>query len=114
MAMRRRGIVPVLGLLLVTMPAFAGDAGTRERQLEARREQLRQKWERQFREADSDGSRTLTREEAEAARLPRSLLERFDEIDTDGDGALSPEELLAARQKRVRAATKEGTGPSVP
>lgn len=103
-------IVPVLALMLgaTTLPA-AGER-TREQQLEARRQQLHDKWERQFRAADVDGSRDLTPAELEAGGLPRSLLRRFAEIDTNGDGALDPDELLAAQDQRLRSGGGEAAG----
>ncbi len=106
MAVRRCVIVPVLCGMLAAAPAMAGDAGARERELQARRAQLQQKWERQFRQADTDDSRGLTVTEIETAGLPASLIRRFADIDHDADGALSPEELMAAQRQRLRTATQ--------
>ncbi|MEQ1439934.1 EF-hand domain-containing protein [Fontimonas sp. SYSU GA230001] len=92
-------ILPVLAALPAPPVHAASDAA-----VEQRRERLRQKREQQFRDADRDQSRSLSRAEIEAAGLPTSLLRHFDEIDTDGDGALSPEELQAMQDRRVRAA----------
>ncbi len=93
-------IVPVLVTLLAPSLATAGGDEQRAQQLEQRRERLQQKWEQQFRAADLDGDRRLSREEAVNARLPKALLDRFDAIDLDGDCTLSPEELLTAQEKR--------------
>lgn len=78
--------------------------------LEARRALLAQKRERQFREADTNGDRGLSREELRASSLPPVLLKRFDEIDRDGDGRLSPEELQVLDRRAAAAAT----APAVP
>lgn len=105
-------ILPVLVLTQFPAAALAGDPAMRAHAaaVEQRRERLREKRERQFRDADSDGSRTLTRAEIEAAGMPRVLLQRFDEIDTDGDDALSPEELAALQSRRVDSARGDEAG----
>lgn len=89
------------------LPAAATASDDRARVLDERRERLRAHREQQFRAADVDGSRSLTREEIEAAKLSNSLLRRFDEIDANGDGVLSPEELDTAHARRVAAARGE-------
>lgn len=58
--------------------------------------------ETQFRVADVDRSRGLSRSEVEAG-LPRVLLKHFDSIDADGNGELSPEELIAMREEQAKA-----------
>lgn len=58
--------------------------------------------EAQFRAADVDRSRGLSRSEVEAG-LPRVLLKHFDSIDADGNGELSPEELIAMREEQAKA-----------
>lgn len=88
-------IVPLAALLL------GAAAQDRESLLEQRREMLRQKWEAQFRAADADGDRLLTREEAQKAQLPPALVDHFADIDTDRDQKLSPEELMAVYEKRL-------------
>ncbi len=109
--MRRRlcFILPVLAAALACDPSQAGDPpgadAARRQALEARREQLARKREAQFRAADRDGDRGLSREELAGSDLPRVLLRRFDEIDRDGDGRLSPEELQALERERLDAAT---------
>lgn len=69
-----------------------------------RRAALARKREEQFRAADLDQDRRLTRAELQQSDLPAVLSERFDEIDADGDGGLSPEELQALASRRTQAA----------
>jgi hypothetical protein len=69
--------------------------------LAQRRERLKQKWEAEFRAADTDADRALTRDEMQAGKLPSALLEHFDDIDRDHDGHVTPEELWAVYGKRV-------------
>lgn len=76
--------------------------------VEQRREKLRAKRELQFRTADTDLSRSLTRAEIEAAGLPPALLRQFDTIDVDADGALTPEELESAQTRRAEAVRTGG------
>ena len=71
--------------------------------IQQHREKLRKKWEEQFRAADTDNSRSLSREEAESGGLPASIRDHFEDIDTDHDGQLTPEELMAAFEKRLDA-----------
>lgn len=80
--------------------------------MEQRREKLRAKRELQFRTADIDQSRSLTRAEIEGAGLPSTLLRQFERIDSDGDGALTPEELESAQARRVEAARTGGVDDS--
>lgn len=80
--------------------------------MEQRREKLRAKRELQFRAADTDQSRSLTRAEIEAAGLPSALLRQFERIDSDGDGTLTPEELESAQTRRVDAARTGGAEDS--
>ena len=82
---------------LATMPDEAG----RQQMLERHRQQLAARREQQFRDADRDGDRGLSRDELRASQLPPVLLQRFDEIDRDHDGRLSPEELQALGFARV-------------
>lgn len=101
-------------MLLLASAAAWGDAQSeREQLLQARRAQLAQKREQQFRAADSDGDRGLTREELRASTLPPVLLKRFDEIDSDGDGRLSPEELQSL-DRRASAAASGSEAPEKP
>ena len=86
-------------LLLAANACVAAD----EQALSGHRERLKQKWEAQFRAADANQDRLLTREEIAAAKLPDSLVSRFDEIDANHDGGLSPEELWAVYDKRLAA-----------
>lgn len=119
--MRRRCsfILPVLLALLSAEPAPAAPLATssdRAALLQARREQLEQKREQQFRAADTDHNRGLSRAELSASDLPRVLSRRFDEIDTNRDGELSPEELQALDRKRLAEASRtdavaEATAP---
>jgi len=109
-AMLRRWfrILPVLTLALASAGAGAagdGDAPT----LDAHRERLAQKREAQFRAADQNGDRGLSREELAGSKLPKVLLRRFEDIDTDGDGKLSPEELQALEQRQIKSATQPNT-----
>lgn len=97
--MRRMSVI--VPLALASLAALAD--GGREAVLENRREQLRQKWEQQFRAADANQDRSLTQEEVRAAGLPATLSERFAEIDRDHSGALTPEELMAVYEQRLAA-----------
>ncbi|WP_043111859.1 hypothetical protein [Solimonas flava] len=103
-------ILPVLAAALACGSSQAGEPAPgadapRRQALEARREQLARKREAQFRAADRDGDRGLSREELAGSGLPRVLLQRFDAIDRDGDGRLSPEELQALDRERLDSAT---------
>jgi Ca2+-binding EF-hand superfamily protein len=90
--------------LLLTQPLFAQEQDpARAALMQQRRDQLKKKWEQQFRAADADNSGSLTREEAKKAGLPAAIMDRFDDIDSDHDGQLSPEELMAAYEKRLEA-----------
>lgn len=105
-------ILPVLAALLAPPDVHAFDPTMQSKAAVAqRRERLREKREQQFRAADLDQSRSLTRTEIETAKLPAALLRRFAEIDTNGDGALTPEELEAVQNRRIEAA-RDGAGES--
>ena len=60
-----------------------------------------------FAERDSDGSGTISRDEA-----GERMLEHFDRIDSDGDGELTKEELRAAAKKRHGKKKRKGPKPS--
>ncbi|MFT4046868.1 MAG: hypothetical protein QM661_09260 [Solimonas sp.] len=107
---RQTSILPVLVLGFVSITAHAqaadGDPQSPSAQmLDTRRARLAQKREVQFRAADRDADRGLTREELAASDLPKVLLRRFDDIDSNHDGKLSPEELQALERRQIRAAT---------
>ncbi|MGH8461360.1 MAG: hypothetical protein ACRESS_07120 [Stenotrophobium sp.] len=110
----------ILPLLLATpLPLLAqqqGIADNRVMLMQQRREQLRQKWEKQFRAADTDHSRTLSHEECIKAGLPAAIIDNFDKIDANHDGVLSPEELMAVYEKRlqVQESTPQAAAQSVP
>ena len=92
--------------LLATTPLFAQQQDSADQQatlMQQRRDKLHQKWEQRFRAADTDNSRTLSREECIKAGLPSSIIDNFDKIDTNHDGVLSPEELMAVYEKRLQA-----------
>ncbi|MEW6166688.1 MAG: hypothetical protein AB1651_03175 [Pseudomonadota bacterium] len=112
MSIRQTFIVPVCVLALLAGATAAAQPPLDRSVVDLRREQLREKRERQFRAADVDRSRSLTREEIEAAGLPSALLRRFDEIDADGDGGLAPEELEEAQRRRIEAARATGDADS--
>lgn len=102
-------ILPVSVVLLSAAGLAQAQAPTA---VDERREKLRAKRERQFRLADTDQSRSLTRAEIEAGRLPSALLRQFERIDSDGDGALTPEELESAQQRRAAAVRTAGVQDS--
>ena len=54
----------------------------------------------QFRRADVDSSKSLSREEV-ANGLPRIIHARFDEIDLNHDDLLTPDELRALQQRQA-------------
>lgn len=96
----------VLALFLVCATCFAAD----DTELSQRRDRLKHKWEAQFRAADTDGDRLLSRAEIQAGGLPEALSDQFDEIDLDHDKALSPQELWVVHEKRLQA-QRRGSGP---
>ncbi|MFP4156405.1 MAG: EF-hand domain-containing protein [Opitutales bacterium] len=61
-------------------------------------------------QADTDGNRALSRDEAAAAGMNR-LLEHFDRIDSDGDGQITRAEMKAARQQ-LRQKRRDGSSRS--
>lgn len=68
-------------------------------------ENLKKEWERRFREADLDNSRSLDRAEAQAG-LPKVLSRNFDRIDLNRNGRITPEELWAMHEREVAAREK--------
>ncbi|PWN55579.1 hypothetical protein DEH80_11975 [Abyssibacter profundi] len=84
----------VAGVVAMLVSGLAGAESSPDRQA-------------QFRQADVDGSRSLSREEVRNG-LPKIIHTRFDEIDLDQDGQLSPDELraLQARQAELREARR--------
>jgi len=99
---------PLFFLMLLACAAAAGAAPPAPPDA-----QLKAKWEKQFREADKDQSRSLDRGEAQAG-LPKVLYKNFDRIDTDASGAITPEELWAMHEREVAAREKrraERVGP---
>ena len=91
---------PLFFLVLFALAALARAAPPAEPDA-----QLRAKWEKQFRAADKDSSRSLDRLEAQTG-LPKVLSRNFDKIDTDASGAITPEELWAMHQREVAAREK--------
>lgn len=107
--MRSQTIGWLLGIVpFVLAPALASE---RDALLAARREQLKQKWEQQFRAADADQDRSLSLAEARSGGLPPALTEHFAKIDANSDGGLTPEELLDAYEKRLKAQAPARSGP---
>jgi Ca2+-binding EF-hand superfamily protein len=95
-------IVPLL--VALPLPAQGPAVGdNRTALMQQRREKLREKWEAQFRAADTDNSGSLSRDEVRKAGMPAAILDHFDDIDTNHDGQLTPEELMAAYEKRLDA-----------
>lgn len=76
---------------------------------QAQRAAAKQKGSARFKQADSDGNGTLSREEA-AKGMPR-LAKNFDAIDTSKDGQLSPDEIRAYMRDRMKS-RKGGQGPA--
>jgi hypothetical protein len=101
-----RSLPIAIALLLGGSTAFAAD----ESELSRHRERLKEKWEAQFKAADADGNRLLSRDEAAAGGLPESLVAHFDEIDLDHDKYLSPQELWTVHDKRLQA-QRRASGP---
>ena len=94
-------------LLLFTAMAAAQPAPTEPDQ------NLKTKWEQQFRAADKNNDRALDRAEAEAG-LPKMLSRNFDKIDLNANHRITPEELWAMHQREVAARDKrraERVGP---
>jgi hypothetical protein len=61
-----------------------------------RRERLRERFE----EADKDGDRALSKDEA--ARTAPRLRDKFDNIDSNRDGRATPDEIRAFRRERAK------------
>jgi hypothetical protein len=57
--------------------------------------------EAQFRRADVDNNRSLSRQEVEDG-LPRIIHARFDEIDLNADDHLTPDELRALQERQAQ------------
>jgi hypothetical protein len=122
MSRRPSVILPVLAAVLASAmaSAVAADepaatpAPDAAQMLDARRARLAEKREQQFRTADRDGDRGLSRDELAASSLPKVLLRRFDEIDSNHDGRLEPVELQALEQKQIEAATRTNTVAEAP
>ena len=90
---------PVLLLAALPLLAFAAEPSGPVANPD---EKLKQEWERRFRDADKDHTRSLDRDEARAG-LPKVLSRNFDKIDTNGDGVITPEELWAMHEREVVA-----------
>jgi Ca2+-binding EF-hand superfamily protein len=65
-----------------------------------------EKFEAKFKAADKDGDGTLSKEEAQAAKMPH-IVKNFDAIDANKDGKVTPEELRAfmASQHKAHASS---------
>src|SRR3546814_4548746 len=109
-------MLPVLLSLLIAGPVRAesdtagksADISDRTALLQARREQLAQKRERQFRVADADHDRGLSRAELSASDMPRVLVRRFDEIDGNQDGELSRSEEHTSELQSLMRTSYDG------
>ena len=69
-------------------------------EVEQRRQQMLERMQQRFLEADEEGKGGLTREQLGQA-YPRAA-ERFDQIDANRDGMVTPEEMLEARERMQR------------
>lgn len=72
----------------------------------AQHKEKKEEFAARFKAADKDGDGALTRQEAEAGKMPM-VAKHFDQIDTNHDGKITPEEMQAAR-KNMRG--KRGPG----
>lgn len=104
---RRVYNLPVSALVVIVLLAFSQSPG--ERPPAHPDEKLKLKWEKVFREADKDESRSLTLAEAKKG-LPKVLVRRFDKIDLDRDGAITPEELWAMHEREISARERRRKG----
>lgn len=122
MITRRQRLGRMMGaVLLISATGLAGAADTGEREARKWREthqgqppgqrlspderqQLRElRHERQrerFEQADKDGDRALSKDEA-AKGAPR-LNEKFDDVDANRDGRATPDEIRAFRRERAK------------
>ena len=108
-----------------TPPAPGANSGSGEErkggpsreQMEQRRDQMKQRFEAEFKKADTDGDGALSKAEAEKG-MPR-LAKDFDAVDTNKDGKVTPDEIRARMQARMaehhhgggRPGAAEGKGP---
>jgi Ca2+-binding EF-hand superfamily protein len=61
-----------------------------------------EKFEAKFKAADKDGDGALSKEEAQAAKMPH-LVKNFDAIDANKDGKITPDELRAFMMSQHKA-----------
>ena len=98
----------------VTNPANPANqerrGGASPEQREQKREQMKQRFEAEFKKADTDGDGTLSKTEAEKG-MPR-LARDFDAIDANKDGKVTQDEVRARMQARMaeRHGGQDGKG----
>ena len=102
-----------------TPPAATETRETRERraaptpeQMEKRRAEMKQRFEAEFKKADSDGDGALSKAEAEKS-MPR-LAKDFDAIDTNKDGKLTQDEIRTHMEARMAERHKSMQGKGAP
>jgi len=74
-------------------------AGAPREHMEQRREQMKQRFDAEFKKADADGDGAISKAEADKG-MPR-LARDFDKLDANKDGKVTPDEMRAHMQARM-------------